>query len=139
VRAGHSFNTEHKISRSPQLTESSWPSRPSKAPEFILYMPQKEMGVGLPRFSDKAQLMKWNALMRYHAVGGDPAPSTDDFRTISPPKLWPRQKPMVIRSAVEWFAKSGLAPCCRDPDANPRHEQSHGNTSIADLAEDLRL
>jgi hypothetical protein len=88
---------------------------PAKAPEFILYMPQIEMGVGLPRFSDKAQLMKWNAPMRCHAVGGDPAQSmndffdrlpsdasstTDDFRTISPPKSWPRQKPMVIRRTV---------------------------------------
>jgi hypothetical protein len=43
-----------------------------KCPETVLYLPSTDMGVGLPRFSDKAQLMKWQALLRCLAVGGAP-------------------------------------------------------------------
>jgi hypothetical protein len=132
---------------------------PMKAPDFILYMPQSEMGVGLPRFSDKAQVMKWEALTRCLAVGGAPARSMNDFfdrlpaststtvdfiRTLRPPMnemnevAWPNKR-YTVRSLVEWFHQSGLSMCCTTQDPRTREEMPHFNESIADLAEDLRL
>jgi len=127
---------------------------PAKAPEYLLYLPQKEMGVGLPRFSDKAQVMKWQSLMRCIAVGAEPEASvnsffdrlpvtsstvTKDIRTFSPPATWPRNRRFIVRSLIEWLHQSDLAPCCRLPDQVPHDDQSRTNTSIRDIAEHLLL
>ena len=133
---------------------------PARSPDAILYMSKKDMGTGLPRVSDKAQIMKWEALTRCMAIGGAPGQSMDDFinrlpptttsttnllRTISPPRnkkqeiAWPPGQRYTIRSLVEWLHQSNLSMCCRSEDPTPREEQDRSNKTIADLAEDLRL
>jgi hypothetical protein len=132
---------------------------PAKSPEHILYAPKKLMGVGLPRFSDKAQIMKWEALIRSHAVGGHPADSVDSFfhrlpttasftvdllETLTLPTdasntvKWPKRH-YVARSLLEWFHESGLSICRQHPDPRPREDQPRTNLSIADLAEHMLL
>jgi hypothetical protein len=121
---------------------------PKTFPDALLYIPTSSMGVGLPRFSDKAQVMKWQAMLRCLAVRGDPAQSMDAFldrlppaatstadylRTLSSPARWPNQKKYTARSIIEWFAESKLSPCVRT-------EQSSANSqSIKDIAEHQRL
>jgi len=134
-------------------------SLPSKSPESILYIPKSEMGIGLTRLSDKAQVMKWQALIRCLAVGGAPADSLNGFLNRLPPSSssttnhlrtltlptndknnvsWPHKK-YTARSLLEWFHESGLTICCPIPDPTPREDQPRHNLSIADLAEDLHL
>ena len=127
---------------------------PSKAPGTLLYLPQDVGGVGLPKFSDKAQLMKWQTFMRCLAVKGAPATSVNEFlaripqsplpgnerlTTVAGSPKWPRGKPLTARSTIEWLAESKLSACCRVANADERHVQERNSTSIADLAEDLRL
>jgi len=117
---------------------------PKTFPDTLLYIPRSSGGVGLPRFSDKAQVMKWQALLRCLAVRGDPAlsmhafldrlpPSTtttqDELRTLSPPTHWPSAKKYTARSLIEWFAES----CVRT------QQTSHNSQSIRDIAEHQRL
>jgi hypothetical protein len=123
-------------------------SLPRTFPEALLYLPQSKMGIGLPRLSDKAQIMKWETLLRCLAVGGDPCNSVYEFTerlppdttstvnnllTISPPHKWPRQKRYTIRSLVEWFEQSKLNMCYRT------QQTQAGSVSIQNMAEHLRL
>ena len=133
---------------------------PANAPEHILYMPKTEMGVGLPRLSDKAQVMKWETLVRCTVLGGPIADTvtalfdrlpptttstTNYLRTISPPTnkkqeiSWPQGKRFLVRSLVEWFHQSNLSITLSLNNPTLREDQDRNNRSIADLAEDLRL
>jgi hypothetical protein len=109
------------------------------------------MGVGLPCFSDKAQVMKWEALMRCLAVGGDPAASmngflnrlpestssaTDHLRTLKPPIRWQNKKRYTARSLTEWFSEAELSMTGRLP---KQGEEYAPNDPISGLAEQLRL
>ena len=126
---------------------------PPTFPGDLLYIPQSSSGIGLPRFSDKAQLMKWESMMRCQSLGGNPRRSVDDLfarlppectaeanylRTLSPPGHWPHTK-LTTRSLVEWFSQAGLA--LNYQTENPTHCDSNirTNTSLSDLAEDLQL
>ena len=123
-------------------------SLPRTFPSAILYLPRSMMGVGLPRFSDKAQVMKWEALIRCLAVRGDPAQSVNDFldrlppsttstkdhlKTLSSPAHWPPQRRYTARSMIEWFDQSGVSPCVRT------QQESDPSQSIQDFAEHHRL
>jgi hypothetical protein len=123
-------------------------SLPRTFPSAILYLPRSMMAVGLPRFSDKAQVMKWEALIRCLAVRGDPAQSVNDFldrlppsttstkdhlRTLSSPAHWPPQRRYTARSMIEWFDQSGVSPCVRT------QQESDPSQSIQDFAEHHRL
>jgi hypothetical protein len=128
---------------------------PDKAPETMLYLPQDECGIGLPRFSDKAQIMKWETFIRCLAVKGAPASSVNDFlarlpqptlpgeehlKTVTTPREWPRKKHFTARSIIEWLAESKLRACCRLEDTEEEiAARTRNNTSIVNLAEDLRL
>jgi hypothetical protein len=46
---------------------------------------------------------------------------------------------MIIRSLIEWFDESGLAPALRLPNPASAQARQYNNTSIVSLAEDLRL
>jgi hypothetical protein len=46
---------------------------------------------------------------------------------------------MMIRSLIEWFHESGLAPTLRLPNPASAQARQYNNTSIVSLAEDLRL
>ena len=127
---------------------------PDKFPTSLIYLPLTEMGIGLPRFSDKAQLMKWQSLLRCLAVGGDPELSmqgfidrlpadasqvTDELRRLTKPARWPRRKPLIMRSLIEWFDESGLSPTVRLQSILPPEERDRTSLAISTIAEDLRL
>ena len=127
---------------------------PDKFPTSLIYLPLTEMGIGLPRFSDKAQLMKWQSLLRCLAVGGDPEQSmqgfidrlpadasqvTDELRRLTKPARWPRRKPLIMRSLIEWFDESGLSQTVRLPSILPPEERDRSSLAISTIAEDLRL
>jgi hypothetical protein len=83
---------------------------PDKAPETMLYLPQDECGIGLPRFSDKAQIMKWLTFIRCLAVKGARASSVNDFLAHLPQPTLPgevhlktvtRKKHFTAKSIIE--------------------------------------
>ena len=126
---------------------------PRNFPAALLYLPRAQMGIGLPRLSDKAQILKWEALARSQAVGGDPADSvlaffdrlppsaseTKDFiRRVSPPDKWPTKR-LFVRSLLEWWHESKLTMSCRLIDPRTQDENYSHNRSLATLAQDLRL
>ena len=126
---------------------------PSKFPESVLYLPRKLLGIGLPRISDKAQLMKWEALVRSQSVGGDPrrsingffqrlpprcSTSVDHLTSLTDPYTWPHQS-FFVRSLVEWFTQSGLVISQRHTDPATLDENYSDNRTMRTLAESLRL
>ena len=52
---------------------------PAKSPTALLYLPQTMAGIGLPRISDRAQIMKWESFLRCTAVHGDSQQSVESF------------------------------------------------------------
>jgi len=97
---------------------------PFSFPTALLYLPKKYHGLGLPRFSDRAQLLKWGALQRTLAVGGPAAASADALIrrhavTISDceGQSWHRSEPSpdspnFMRSLVAWASQVNLSLCC---------------------------
>ena len=129
---------------------------PAKAPTAMLYLPSSMAGIGLPRVSDQAQIMKWESFLRCSAVHGDPAASVDAFfdripqpvhpidtplRTLvcPPPNEWPTQA-LTARSLVEWAAESDLILANRvfQTTDEMRYERQNDNT-IHELAQELDL
>jgi len=96
---------------------------PKHFPTALLYLPSESGGVGLPRVSDRAQVMKWRAFHRSLAVGGHPFQAITAFlhriphdtaphlpiRSLTLPPRWKPQLRLVARSLVEWLTQSGLA------------------------------
>ena len=95
---------------------------PTHFPTALLYLPSAKGGVGLPRFSDRAQVMKWRAFHRSLAVGHQPAqainailhrlptqmhPSLPLVHHVLPPK-WTSHQKLTARSLAEWLSESGL-------------------------------
>ena len=124
-----------------------------KFPAALLYLPKSSMGIGLPRFSDKAQIMKWEALARSQAVGGPPASSVCDLfdrlppetstttefvRRLSPPSKWPQRR-FLVRSLIEWWHESDLTLSQRLTDPVTQDINYSNNLSLQSLAQDLRL
>ena len=97
---------------------------PFSFPSALLYMPKKYHGLGLPRFSDRAQLLKWGALQRTLAVGGPAALSADALIrrhavtiTDCEQQTWQCSRPdsdspSFLRSLVEWASHVKLSLCC---------------------------
>jgi hypothetical protein len=71
----------------------------------MLYLPQDNCEIGIPHFSDKAQIMKWKTFIRRLAVKGTPAsnikkfyacllqptlPGEEHLKTVTTPWEWPR-------------------------------------------------
>jgi hypothetical protein len=127
---------------------------PPKAPERILYLPQDVGGIGLPCFSNKAQIMKWETFTRCLAVKGAPAASVNTFlarlpqptlpgdgllKTVTAYQKWPRER-FTARSIIEWLAESKLRVCCRlDNNDEQREALMRNNISIINPAGHLRL
>jgi len=129
---------------------------PSTSPTALLYLPTSKGGVGLPRLSDRSQVMKWEAMLRCMAVGRDPLTSVNTIldrvpgpvhppdtplRFIEPPVKWPSSKKHIFaRSLVEWSKESGLQLASRVYET-PEEEraQIRNNTSLQELAEHLHL
>jgi hypothetical protein len=79
----------------------------------MLYLPQDECRIGLPRFTDKAQTMKWETFVNCLAVKGAPAKSANDFfarlpqqptlpgeehlKTVTTPRVWPHEKGTLLQ------------------------------------------
>jgi hypothetical protein len=85
----------------------------------MFYLQQDECGSGLPRFSDKAQIMKWETFIRCLAVEGASAssvhcflarlpqptlPGENHLKTVTTPREWTRKKHFTARSIIEWLA-----------------------------------
>jgi hypothetical protein len=98
--------------------------------------------------------MKWEALTRSQAVGGNPAASMSAFmdrlptkctqtqdhvRRISCPTSWPVKKRFFARSLVEWFENSGLTMAKRAVDPATLDKNYSDNRRLDTMAEDLRL
>ena len=107
---------------------------PKKFPQALLYLPITTCGMGLPRLSDHAQILKWENFQRCLAVGGAPQraveqmlarlpqttlPSTTRVRTLIPTS-WPPRLRYTARSVVEWLHESELCLACR---VDPTHEE----------------
>ena len=88
---------------------------PPKAPERILYLPQDVGGIGLPCFSNKAQIIKWKTFTRCLTVKGAPAVIVNAFlarllqptlpgdgllKTVTAYQKWPREH-FTARSIIE--------------------------------------
>lgn len=126
---------------------------PAKFPQALIYLPKSLMGIGIARLSDKAQLMKWEALARSQAVGADPGNSarafldrlppststTKDFVTrLGAPARWPRER-FFARSIIEWLTEAGLNLAKRSIDPATLDENFSDNRRLDTMAEDLRL
>ena len=133
---------------------------PRHFPTALLYVPKTLMGIGLKRLSDKAQIMKWEALARSQAVGGNPAASVNAFFTRLPDSAsstvdflqslhptqgkregtfyWP-QKRFLVRSLIEWWHQSGLKLSRRLPNPATMDVNHSDNKSLRTLAQSLRL
>ena len=132
---------------------------PTKLPTALLYLPTTLGGIGLPRASDKAQLMKWESFQRCSAVHGDPAhavtaflnriptlPSTlpvnPHLRTIpcpTTPDSWPPTA-LTARSLVQWAHESKILLTCRTGTTTEEDIIAADNdNTITDLAFELDL
>ena len=133
---------------------------PKHFPTALLYIPKTQMGIGLKRLSDKAQVMKWEALARSQAVGGDPAYSVNAFfsrlpasasdtvdfvQSLHPPPghqadtfTWPQRR-FLVRSLIEWWHQSGLKLSRRLIDPAITDVNHSDNRSLRTLAQSLRL
>jgi hypothetical protein len=58
----------------------------------MLYLPKYECRIGLPHFSDKAQIMRWETFIRCLAVQGAPANIVNDFFASLPQPMLPREE-----------------------------------------------
>ena len=114
-------------------------------------------GIGLPRASDRSQIMKWEAFLRSAAVRRDaqdtvnalfnriPAPQNAPHTPIRylkapAPSLWPKRCYLTARSLMEWAAESGLQLANRvyvTPDEERRRIQF--NCTLEELAKELLL
>ena len=95
---------------------------PVHFPTTLLYLPTDKGGIGLPRLSDRAQIMKWRAFHRSLAVGNQPARAITSFLSRLPtgqlqsqpityihlPSNWKPRLKLVARSLVEWLQESHL-------------------------------
>lgn len=96
---------------------------PRSYPVALLYAPTSHGGVGLPRLSDSAQLMKWAALKRSDALGGPARSAMQTLLTRVPGNvahvntevlyslnstLLTSHNLLIARSVVEWAHESGL-------------------------------
>ena len=113
-------------------------------------------GVGIPRLSDRAQVMKWEAMLRCMAVGrvslnsvntilrrvpGPKHPPRTPIKTIRPPNQWSAPYGHIMaRSLVSWAHRSGLQLASRVYES-PEEEraQIRNQTSIQEVAELLHL
>ena len=129
---------------------------PAKAPTAMFYLPQTMAGIGLPRVSDRAQIMKWESFLRCTAVYNDPEASVNAFlgRTpqpainpeehmqtlrCPPATQWPRQ-PLTARSLIEWAGESGLMLALRVSRSTSEQLYELGNhNTIQEKAEFLEL
>ena len=96
---------------------------PTPSPVTLLYTPPSLGGIGLPRFSDRAQLMKWNNLQRSDALGGPARTSAQHLLLRIPhailhvnaevlthltPTTIKSQSYSLARSLAEWMHESGI-------------------------------
>ena len=125
---------------------------PKKFPSSLLYLSKQRCGIGLPRLSDSAQIMKWENFQRCLAVGGAPKKAVlrminrlpnkstrpgCNVRTIDINR-WPSCWAYTVRSLVEWLAESGLHLACRITPSLPEVLSARCNKdALAQLAEKL--
>lgn len=153
------------MSHSTRLTYRKILCLPTKFPTALLYLPTTHGGIGLPRISDKAQLMKWESLLRCSAVHGDPAITVinallsrvplPEHTHLSPTQAspdhllhtipcpssttsWPSLA-ITSCSLIEWAHESKLLLACRTGTTSSEDIIAADHNTIAELAYDLDL
>ena len=129
-------------------------SMPAHCAESLLYIPQSKCGIGLPRLSDRAQMMKWATFQRCMAVGRTPNAAVRAFLDRIPQlptspdctlrelkvSSWNKVEPLTARSLVEWASESNLCLAERINQTPPEQRQLTLNTTEAErLAKNLQL
>ena len=125
---------------------------PKKFPTALLYLSKQYCGIGLPRLSDSAQIMKWENFQRCLAVGGAPKKAITNMLNRLPQRptpeqcnvrmllagRWPSHRAYTARSLVEWLAETNLHLACRLTPTLPDIISSRRNKdAISVLAERL--
>ena len=120
----------------------------------LLYLPATSGGVGLPRLSDRVQVMKWRAFHRSTAVGLHPEQAINEllsrlpglphttlpiFSIQIPPDWYPNRK-LIARSLVQWLHQSGLELTRCLPET-PLQEavRARNHTSLSKVAKKIHL
>ena len=118
-------------------------SHPRTYPTALLYLPKKFCGNGLPRLSDRAQIMKWESFQRSIAVGGKAEEAinqllervphhhlstTTPIQTLSA-KQWSPTHRYTARSLIEWAKESGISLARRAYTTRSEHEANEANHS----------
>ena len=127
---------------------------PQHFPTALLYLPIDHGGIGLPRVSDRAQVMKWRAFHRSLAVGSHPHQAITDIlnrlphetppglpiQILQTPPAWKPRLRLLARSLVEWLTQSGLVL------AQTTHEtplqaatRQRNRISLQSVAQDIHL
>jgi hypothetical protein len=95
---------------------------PRHFPTTLLYLPLDKGGIGLPRLSDRTQVMKWRAFQRSLAVGHQPARAINDILSRLPittssqqpmefiphGRHWKPMNRLLARSLIDWLHESGI-------------------------------
>ena len=127
---------------------------PQHFPTTLLYLPTDHGGVGLPRVSDRAQVMKWRAFHRSLAVGGPPNQAISAIFNRIPqdttpalpikylhiPPRWRPHLRLLVRSLVEWLQQSGLALSQHTHETPQQREAKRRNCiSLQSVAQAIHL
>ena len=129
-------------------------SLPKHFPTALLYLPRKYCGIGLPRLSDRSQMMKWESFQRSLAIGGESKQAVNDIiervpHTTLPTNQsinilqttnWPTKRSYTARSFVEWAKESNMSLANRRFLTKKEHQQHLKNDSeLARCAKQVQL
>jgi hypothetical protein len=127
---------------------------PIHFPTELLYQPSTNGGVGLPRLSDRAQVMKWRAFHRSLAVGQSAAKAIAGILSRLPhsshsdlplsyiniPPLWHPYRKLIARSLIDWLSQSGLLLTqCTAETPQQTMDRQRNITSITTIAKAIHL
>ena len=108
---------------------------PATSPGEMLYLPSSMAGVGLPRPSDRAQKLKWEALLRCNAVGREPKQSVHDFLDRIPSPPHPSDTPLRLLTCPDTWQCESCTHLKRDEHMPPAKLCAHYHITARSLIE----